>query len=335
MQPVAIEAGELIFPVGLPAGEDQLLQLPVRGNQHERRPGLEADAALDAERRLSHMDPTAEPVGLRQGVQPLDQRGPIERGSVQRHRHALAPGDHHLPRCGRIGRRLEQLVGRSGPGVVGPAPAPGRAPEPAVDRIGAGLRGNGEPPLPQVGHGLVAGHAEIADGGDDLELGCENPEGDVEADLVVPRPGGSVRHGRGTDGARGLDHRQRLLGALGGDAEGVDFPSEHVPLDQEADEAIEDGDTGVDLMVLGRADGAALCGDRGAVGHTRAARVHIDGVDGPAVVRESGHAEAGVEPAGEGEGERAARSHNALLCTLMAADASAPGSATSPRRSPG
>ena len=65
--------------------------------------------------------------------------------------------------------------------------------------------------------------------------------------------------------ARRLDDRERLLGPLGRDAQRIDLAPEHVALDQEADEAVEDLVARVDLMVRDRADGVRLAPDGGAL----------------------------------------------------------------------
>ena len=106
--------------------------------------------------------------------------------------------------------------------------------------------------------------------------------------------------------ARRLDHRQRLLGPLGRHAQGVDLAPEHVALDQEPDEPVVDLLAGVDLMVRRGADGLRLAADGGALLGGGAAGVDVDGVDRPPVLGEAGDAEGGIQPAGEGERQRAA-----------------------------
>ena len=64
VQPIAVEAGELVLPECLPPGEDQLLELAVRTDQQEGRARLEADPPLDAERRLADVDVAADAVRL-------------------------------------------------------------------------------------------------------------------------------------------------------------------------------------------------------------------------------------------------------------------------------
>ena len=195
---------------------------------------------------------------------------------------------------------------------MGPAAAPGGAPEAAVDRVGAGLGRHRQPALLEVGDRLLALDAEVADRGDDLEVGREHAERDVEADLVVAGAGGAVRDRLGADRAGRLDHRQRLLGPLGGHAQRVDLAPEHVALDQEADEPVVDLVAGVDLVVRDGADGLRLAADGGALLGRRAAGIDVDGVHRPAVLGEAGDAEGGIEAAGEGERERAPRRlHNA------------------------
>ena len=54
---------------------------------------------------------------------------------------------------------------------------------------------------------LVAGHLPFAHRGDDLQVGGERLEGDVEADLVVALAGAAVGDGLGLVLAGGIDHQ--------------------------------------------------------------------------------------------------------------------------------
>ena len=157
----------------------------------------------------------------------------------------------------------------------------------------------------EVGDRPVAGQGLVADRGDDPELGGEHPERDVEADLVVAGAGRAVGHRRGADRPGHFDDRDRLLGALRRDRQGVDLAPEHVALDEPADEAGEDLGPRVHLVVLRGADRGGLAADGGALPVRGAAGVHMDGVDGPALLGEPGDTVGGVEPAGEGEGDEA------------------------------
>ena len=110
-----------------------------------------------------------------------------------------------------------------------------------------------------------------------------------------------MRHGSGTDPLGHFHHRDRLLGPLGRDAQGVDLAPEDVPLDQVADEPVEHGFPGINLMVLDRADREGLLPDLGEFGGVGPAGVHMDGVDSIAPLGEPGDTVTGVEAAREGE----------------------------------
>ena len=58
--------------------------------------------------------------------------------------------------------------------------------------------------------------------------------------------------------ARDLDDGNRLLGALGGDAQRIDLAAQHVALDEVAHEAVEHRCARVDLVMPTRADGLRL-----------------------------------------------------------------------------
>ena len=119
--------------------------------------------------------------------------------------------------------------------------------------------------------------------------------------LIVAGAGGAVGDGRRPDRPGHLDHRERLLGALRRDAQRIDLAPEHVPLDEEPNEAPVDPVAGIHLVVGDRADGLGLPADGGTVGGAGAAGVHVDGLHPPAVFRETGDAVRSVEAAGEGE----------------------------------
>ena len=86
----------------------------------------------------------------------------------------------------------------------------------------------------------------------------------------------------------------------------VDLAPENVALNQEPDEPVVDLLAGVDLMVRRGADGLRLAADGGALLGGGAAGVDVDGVDRPPVLGEAGDAKGGIQPAGEGERQRAA-----------------------------
>ena len=273
------------------------------GNQDDGGAGLEADPALDTERGLADVDVVADPIGFGRAAHGGNQVGGGEFLAVETDRNPQLPAHHDVTRCGGIGGRIEQLGGRRRPGVVGPAAAPGGAPEALVDTERARLRRDRKLPGLEVGNRGIAGEAFVANRRHDREFGSQHPERDVEADLVVAGAGRSMRHRAGPNPAGDVDHRNGLLGPLGGHAQRVDFAPEHVPLDQIADEPFEDGLAGIDFVVLDRADGHGLAADLGEFFGAGAAGVDVDGVDDESLFREPGHAIAGVEAARKGEGE--------------------------------
>ena len=60
--------------------------------------------------------------------------------------------------------------------------------------------------LAGVGDFFDAGHAPFAGGGDDLEIGGERADGDIEPDLVVAFSGAAMGDGGRALLPRGLDH---------------------------------------------------------------------------------------------------------------------------------
>jgi hypothetical protein len=189
---------------------------------------------------------------------------------------------------------------------VGPAAAPGRAPEAAIDGVGSGFGRDGKAEPLEVGDRLLALDAEIADRRDDFEIGGQHAEGDVEANLVVAGAGGAVGHGARADFAGGGDDTERLLRPLGGDAQRVDLAPEHVALHEEADEPVEDLLARVYFMVVDRADGVRLAADGGPLLGTGAVGVDEHRVHGPAILGEPGHAVRSIESARKGERQHAA-----------------------------
>src|SRR5215210_6449876 len=73
VQPVTIEARQLIFPERLPLGEHQLLELTVSSDEEQRGASLEADTPLDPQCGLPHMDVAADPILGGDLTQPFDQ----------------------------------------------------------------------------------------------------------------------------------------------------------------------------------------------------------------------------------------------------------------------
>jgi hypothetical protein len=70
----AVEVAEGPLDGELATGEDELLDLAVRGDEDHRRRGLERDAALEPEDRVADVDPAADAVGPGAAVQLVARR---------------------------------------------------------------------------------------------------------------------------------------------------------------------------------------------------------------------------------------------------------------------
>ena len=188
---------------------------------------------------------------------------------------------------------------------MGPPTTPGRSPQPAVNGVIAGLNRDRQPPGGEERQRLVPLHPFVPNRRDDLELGGQHPEGDIEADLIVSRAGGAVGDGRGPDVFGRLHQRQGLLGALRCDTQRIDLAPQHVSLNQEAHEPVVNLLARIDLMMLDRPDRFRLLPDRIAACPRGATSVHVDRVHRPPRLGQAGHTVGGVQPTGEGEREQA------------------------------
>ena len=164
--------------------------------------------------------------------------------------------------------------------------------------------------LGEVGGLLRAAPAEVADGGDDLEVGRQGAEDGIEPNLVVACAGGAVADGDGSLLTGDADHVLRLDHPLHANAEGIDGALEIVSCHEVADPVPvefvgrvhgEVGDSaGLDgaLLDAGQLIGVKGAGVDGGGNHLVAERLtQID------------HAETGIEAAGEGENTAGKNSH--------------------------
>src|SRR5688572_10862124 len=110
----------------------------MRSDQHEGRAGFEADATLDAERGFAHVNVAADAVARREVSKAVHEPRAVYPCAIEGHRKSAIPPDDELGRSRGVRGRLDELGRRAGPCVVGPSPAPGRAPEAAVDAEGTG-----------------------------------------------------------------------------------------------------------------------------------------------------------------------------------------------------
>src|SRR5690606_2304353 len=156
VQPVAVELRNLVLPERLPLREHQLLQLAMRRDEQERRAGLEPDPALDAHDRLADVDSPPRAVALTELAQPVDEIRTGQRLAVEGDGNAAFPADHNFDGLGRVGRRIQQIGGWTGPAVVGPPTAVGGAPQAAVHGVAARLTGDRETARLEICYGLGA-----------------------------------------------------------------------------------------------------------------------------------------------------------------------------------
>ena len=113
---VAVDRRHRLLHPLLPAGQHQLLELAVGGEEHLRRRRLEGDAALDAEDRVAEVDAAADAEARRGALDALDQRHRIERPRRPRRRARRA---RSASRCrSGAGGRVEGAAGEH-PGRFG------------------------------------------------------------------------------------------------------------------------------------------------------------------------------------------------------------------------
>src|SRR5688572_23456026 len=208
MQPVAVKAGQLILPEGLPLGEHELLELAVGADQHQSGARLEADPPLDTQGGLSHVNTVSDSVGRCQIAELADQLRARERPAVQFDREPQFPPQNDLARRRDLCWSLQQLAGRTLPRVMGPSSAPGCPPQPPIDRVRARLARNRQAPSRQEGEGLLPLNAFVADRREDLDGWGKYPESDIEADLIVARTSRPMGHRPSSNPIRDFDQRQ-------------------------------------------------------------------------------------------------------------------------------
>ena len=152
---------EDVLPLLLALRQDQLLELAVREQQHGGGRRLEREPALDAEDGVAGVDAPADALRGGAAVQLGDERRAVQSASVECARHASREGHRHslAARVARVGvRGVRPAVARNRAlGTVQVAAADRRAPEAAVDGVGAGLASEVEAALGEVVELLVAG----------------------------------------------------------------------------------------------------------------------------------------------------------------------------------
>ena len=141
------------------------------------------------------------PCRARRLVQQLDERNAVQLLTVDSNRHALLEAYLHVARlvrcsgdgdCPRV-----RLFRRFHPRVLEVACLDAASPEVLVRGVGAALvEVQRDVALLRIGDLVVAGHAPLAGGRDDLQRGRERGGADIEPHLVVPLPRAAVRDAR-------------------------------------------------------------------------------------------------------------------------------------------
>ena len=315
VQEAAVEVAQGLLPEQLLAREHQLFELPVSADEQVRCGGLVAHAALDAEDGVAEVHASADAVGAAQVVEAGDEGDGIQALTVQRHGDALIEADDQGGGCGGPDDTTRERCFRQGaPGVQGLPAADAGAPHALVDGVVLGLLGEHQAALGAVVHLLSPGQAQVADGGQDLQVRGQRAEGHVEAHLVVASAGGAVGDGGGTHALGQLRHGPGLADALGRDRQGVHLATQHVAVDQVAQVAIKESGPGVHGGV---ADGTELGRGRLDAGQLRRrepARVHRDRGHIVALLLQVEDAEGRIKTARKGENSKLA--HRGPLISL-------------------
>ena len=155
---------------------------------------LDADAAV-----LDHVDaaPAVPADGFGGGG---DELGEGHRLAVEGDGDACCEGDGELPRLvgdvSGVGGEGVRLAGRCGPGIFDDATFDGASPEVLVDGVRVVAADfHGDVVACGVVDGVLAAEPPETHGGEDVEVGGEGADGDLEADLVVAFAGAAVRDG--------------------------------------------------------------------------------------------------------------------------------------------
>ena len=180
------------------ARDDQLLELAVRGVQHDRGRRLVDLARLDAHQPVLHHVDAADAVRAGDRFERFDQLDERHLDAVGAHRHAALELDFDVGRLvGTVLRRPRQrvdVVGRLLPGILEHAALDRAAPQIGVDAV-TGSRSS--PAWECCGPARIRSprpaHAPVARRRNQLQRRIERADRDVEADLIVALAGAAVR----------------------------------------------------------------------------------------------------------------------------------------------
>ena len=225
MHEIPVGLGHQFLDALLAAGEHQLLELAVRGQQHIRRRCLEGHAALGADDGVAEMNAAADTEGCGERLERLDDGHGRKRLAVECDRASLVEGQHVTLRSAR----LREGVARQEPGVLGNAAggsecflaADGHAPQAAVDRVFRARGGHRQAALLQIVEFVLAFESLIPHRRQHLQVRRQRAQRHLEAHLVVAGRGTAVRDHVRPEPVCHAGDGLRLHDALGADTQGI------------------------------------------------------------------------------------------------------------------
>ena len=287
-------------------GQHRILQRAVGGQQRDQTRGLEHDAALQADHGVTGVDAAAHAVRSEHLVEPGQDLLTRHGLAVQLHRLALDKLQLDRQRLDRPGAaRGAPAAGALTRGLpaVDLAAGHGQAEQVFIDGVGLLLGAHAKTALFQVlllvGAGLGVFLLDLTDRGDDFVI-AQGLDRQVKTHLVIAHAGAAVGNGlgaqlgaalqRGVDNQVAVGDQQRVLALVG-------LAGHHERLD----EAFPDRRATVDGDMAGHAQLGGALFDEITLFGIHAAGVGEHGMHVPAALLQVGHAEGGIQSAGEGQ----------------------------------
>ena len=287
MHQIPVRLRDQLLDALLARCEHELLEFTVCDEQSFRGRCFKCDPAFRTDDGIPEVDGAADAVGARKRLDCFDDFDrscnlPIER--------ARPPALE----CDRVARRLARLkecVACEDPGPIGDAAGGGEgflsadrhAPESAIDGICSAKGRHRQPPRAQILQLVRTLQGLIAHRCQNFQLRRQGAQRHLEAHLIVAGRRAAVGNHARAQRARHARDRLRLHYALRADAERIELSAPHVAHDEEAQDLLEVLSTGVDQMMLHRAQGACPLFERASRCRIDAARIHRYGNDGAAV----------------------------------------------------
>ncbi len=148
------------------------------------------------------------------------------------------PGEHPGA-IGDASRRCQRLL-----------PTDRHAPQAAVDRVRRTERRHGKVPLLQVVELFLTLEGPVPHRSQNLEVGGQRPQCDLEPDLVVPRGSAAVGDHVRAQLAGHASHGLSLHDALGANTQRIELAATHIAHDEKTQHLLKVVGTCVNLMML-------------------------------------------------------------------------------------